>query len=401
MKIPYLTADLAGTGGLLKQQPEDFCVEEIPAYLPCGSGEHLYLLVEKEGLSTFALIEQLSQILRLPRDRFGYAGLKDTQARSRQWLSIAGARAEQLEALTLPQVRLLQLSRHGNKLRLGHLRGNRFSIRLRQVENDAPCRAEAILQQLQQQGVPNRFGPQRYGVLGNNAAVGRALLQQDFDRALAEIIGPPARITNERWRQAAEAFAAGDQATACAALPAAMRDERRLLQQLQQGRSPRQAVLGLPRKRLALYLSAWQSAFFDTLVTERLTSLGQLWPGDIAYIHAKGACFRVSDAVAEQPRANAGEISPAGLLPGSRALTSEGAMARLEQQLLVAEQLPADAFTALKGLHLTGERRPLRVFPADCHCQAADADLMVRFSLPAGCFATSVLREIRKTATED
>ena len=126
----YLTASFPGTGGSLKGTPEDFLVEELPLYTPCGEGEHLYLEVEKRGLTTFDLLQHLSKALKVPEREIGYAGLKDARATTRQTVSVTGVRPEQALALELAGVRILSARFHRNKLRLGHLAGNRFEAML-------------------------------------------------------------------------------------------------------------------------------------------------------------------------------------------------------------------------------------------------------------------------------
>lgn len=395
----FLTTAIPGTGGSIKETLEDFLVEEIPLYLPCGEGEHLYLEVEKRGLTTFDLLQRLAKALRIKEREIGYAGLKDARATTRQTLSLPGVAPEAVTGLSIDGVRILSARRHRNKLRLGHLAGNRFRIRVRGVAAGALDSARATLEQLQRQGVPNRFGQQRYGVLGNSHRIGGCLLRRDYAGAIGEIIGDPARIDHPRWRQGAEAFAAGDLEAALQALPGRLRDERALLHALQAGQSAEAAVLAMPRKLLRLYLSAWQSALFDRLVTERLQNLGTLWPGDLAYKHDNGACFLVSDPAVEQLRADRFEISPSGPLFGHKLTPAQQQAGELEAALLATEGLNLDDLRLGGGLSLEGERRPLRVPLQDAAAQAEGDDLLLSFALPKGSYATCVLAEVIKAPT--
>jgi len=392
----YLTASFPGTGGSIKETPEDFLVEELPLYTPCGEGEHLYLTVEKRGLTTFDLLQQLSRALRVPEREIGYAGLKDARATTRQTVSVTGVRPEQAMALDLAGVSILAARYHRNKLRLGHLAGNRFEIRLRGVGEGALETALDVLHVLEQVGVPNLFGEQRYGSLGNSHLIGAALLRRNFAEAAAQIIGDPAKIGNERWRQGAEAFTAGDLAGALAALPSRMRDERRMIEALRDGRPAEEAVLTLPRKLLRLYLSAFQSALFDRLVAMRLGTLETLWAGDLAWKHDNGACFVVEDPAVEQPRADRFEISPSAPLYGYKVTLARGQAGLLERALLDKERLQSESFRLPGGLGMEGERRPLRVPLTGAAARQEGDDLIVSFSLPKGSYATSVLREIMK-----
>jgi tRNA pseudouridine13 synthase len=393
----YLTAQFPGTGGVIKEAPEDFLVEEIPLYSPCGEGEHLYVEVEKQGLTTFDLLSRLARTLGVRERELGYAGLKDARATTRQTVSIPGVKPDQVLGLELEGVRILSARFHRNKLRPGHLAGNRFTIRIRQVREGSLDEARDVLHVLQNVGVPNRFGSQRYGSLGNSHLIGGALLRQNFEEAARQIVGDPSMISNERWRTGAERFAAGDLEGALAALPARYRDERRMIQALIEGRSARAAVLGMPRKLLRLYLSAYQSQLFDRMVTMRLSTLDILWAGDLAWKHDNGACFFVEDPAFEQPRADRFEISPSGPLFGYKTTLARGQAGLLEESLLDKEKLRLKDFRLEDGLGMEGERRPLRVPLNGVDVTAEGADLVLAFSLPKGSYATSVLREVMKT----
>ncbi len=395
----YLTAALPGTGGTLRMEPADFFVEEIPLYEACGEGAHLYLSIEKSGITTFELLRQLARALNCPERDIGYAGLKDARAVTRQTVSVPLRRPQDVAGLELRGARILAARCHHNKLRLGHLAGNRFRIRIQRPVAEALSRAEAILAVLQQSGVPNRFGDQRYGVLGNSHRIGRALLSGDFAGAAREIVGDPAEILHPDWRAAALAYRAGDLQTALARLPRHCHPEQRLLEALHAGRSPHQAVLVLPRKLLRLYLSAYQSSLFDRLVDLRLAALRELWPGDLAWKHVNGASFEVLDAAVEQPRADAFEISPTAPLFGCKVRLAGGQAGQLERRLLDEEGLTLEAFRLSGGLTMDGERRPLRVPLAEVTTAADGDDLLLAFRLPRGSFATAVLHEVMKTAT--
>ncbi|MDY0212775.1 MAG: tRNA pseudouridine(13) synthase TruD, partial [Desulfuromonadaceae bacterium] len=154
--------------------------------------------------------------------------------------------------------------------------------------------------------------------------------------------------------------------------------------------------LSMGKKMLRLYLSAYQSQIFDRQVRMRLDSLDTLWSGDIACIHASGACFRVEDPEAEQARADAFEISPTGLMPGKKAMLAHGQTGMLETALLEKEAMPVESYSALNGLQISAERRPLRVRAEGLACSMEDDILTLEFSLPAGSYATSLLREIIK-----
>jgi len=149
--------------------PEDFVVEELPAEPPTGEGEHQWLRVEKRGLGTLDLVERLARVAGVPPDGIGYAGLKDRDARTIQDFTVPGGRP--IEDLG-PDTRILARDRTRRRLRVGHLAGNRFTIRVR--DGDAARAADRVAQ-LRASGLPNYYGVQRIG--GRAPDDGRAILR--------------------------------------------------------------------------------------------------------------------------------------------------------------------------------------------------------------------------------
>lgn len=406
MILPHLTADLPGTGGRLRVRDEDFVVEEIPAYRAAGVGDHTYLLVEKRGIPTMEAVHRIAGALGVrPRD-VGYAGLKDAHAVALQTFSVEHFAPDRAtEALAgVAGVRVLEAKLHRNKLKLGHLRGNRFHVRVRDVGPDAEPRARAILDVLVAKGSPNWFGEQRFGVREDNDAVGRRLVRGEFDAACDAMLGPgevadgDARVAEARAR-----YAAGDFGGAASALPPSHRAERAILEALVHGRPKGDAVRAAPRPLLRLLVSAYQSALFNRLLAERLGTIDRLEEGDLAFLHEKGAVFRVDDAAREQPRADALEISPSGPMFGTRTLLASGRPGERERALLAAEGVDPAQFDVPGCGALEGERRPFRIPVGDAEVSPVPAgegdsgpSLLVAFSLPRGAYATAVLREVMK-----
>src|SRR5262249_14382797 len=134
---PLLTADLPGIGGRIRDRPEDFEVEEIPAYPACGNGEFLFLWVEKTGMGAEFFLRQIARRLQIRPGDVGVAGLKDRWAVTRQMVSVPRQCEDRLPALEGDGIRLLRIDRHTNKLRSGHLKGNRFRIAIRDTNLEA------------------------------------------------------------------------------------------------------------------------------------------------------------------------------------------------------------------------------------------------------------------------
>lgn len=396
----YLTANLPGTGGIIKETPEDFLVTEIPLYVPCGEGEHSYVEIEKRGLTTLDAMRRIARALGISDRDIGYAGLKDARGITRQTFSIPRVPPEVLLALSLPGITVLSATLHRNKLKPGHLAGNSFAIRIRGVDHDAREKAVAILTVLSERGVPNFFGSQRYGGLGNSHLIGRALLRQDFKGAIDALMGDPTVIRDERWRSAVEAYHQGDLATSREQFPGHCGTEREILNRLLKRPDAHERALDAVSPRLKkLYLSAYQSFLFDRVLDQRLHQLDTVEKGDVAYRHDNGACFLVEDCAAEAVRTQNFAISPSGPLFGCKVKMPEGRPREIEENVLRAEDISLQSFKLAGKLRMDGERRPLRV-PMHNLSTALDADgLTMSFSLPRGVYATSVLREVMKSGT--
>ena len=338
----FLTNDIPGIGGQIRATPEDFQVEERPLYLPCGDGEHLYIKVTKRLLSTPDLVKAISAVVGVKAQGIGTAGLKDARAVTTQMLSLHFVTPEQLARLKTDD-RILSieiLGRHRNRLRPGHHAGNRFRLVIRDIADHARTTVPAVLEILRQRGVPNYFGPQRQGKKGENYLVGAALLSDTTRRAQ------------------------------------------------------------LNRTKRMWFLNTFQSHLFNRILARRIDSIDRVFVGDWAIKTDNGACFHVEDAEKEQLRADRFEISPTGILFGSRASWADGEPGRIEEAVMTDAGTTKEALVAAaKTCGFRGERRALRVPLAELDWSLDDSALTLSFALPPGAYATSVLRELMKTDT--
>jgi tRNA pseudouridine13 synthase len=393
----YLTEDLPGIGGKIKEQVADFVVEELPLYAPVGEGEHTFFEIRKVGLSTFQAARQIARALGVPPNQVSYAGLKDAQAITCQVLSVQGVPPEAVTALDLPGIRVLWAERHRNKLKIGHLRGNRFAIRVRGVEEPAVPASQAILDVLVRRGVPNRYGVQRFGQRGDSALLGRAVVHKDAQGFVQRLLGGPHPNETEAVQAARARFDAGQWDEALDLLPGAMANERQALQVLIRTRGDyRRAYAAVPKRLKVFLLSAYQSALFNRVLDARLHSLDRVYVGDLAMKHPGRSVFRVEDEAVEQPRAARFAISPTGPIFGFKMMQASGQQGELEAAVLAEEGMTLDDFRVGDGIKARGERRALRFQVHEPELWYDDG-VMLRFWLEKGCYATALLAEIMKT----
>jgi tRNA pseudouridine13 synthase len=342
IRQPCLTADLPGIGGRLKHVPEDFFVEEIPAYQPSGAGEHLFLWLEKRDVAAEQLTRHIARSLSISARDVGVAGLKDRRAVTRQFVSVPANCEARLSEVETESIHVLQAQRHGNKLRSGHLKGNRFRIFVRDVGDDAFERAQRIGDVIRDRGFPNYYGEQRFGADGGTLQLGLQLLRGETT---------PGKIDRSR---------------------------RKFLQ------------------RLAL--SAVQSELFNRALVDRLQEglLHRVFAGDVMQVVASGGLFVVEDAEIEQQRFERRETVITGPLFGPKMKEPAGEPQSRETAVLEASGLTPADFKRFPRL-TPGARRPYVIWPAELSIHQEEGGLRFEFTLPPGCYATVLMEEFLKT----
>ena len=348
MTLPYLTSELAGTGGVLRTRDEDFIVDEELPYAPAGTGDHVFVRIEKRGMTSPEAAHVIARTLGIRERDIGIAGMKDRRAVTRQWLSLpprSVATPEQALALELTApagdaaLRILEAHRHPHKLRTGHVRANRFVLRVRGACEGAAARAEAILAALAQPpGAPNWYGEQRFGRDGDNAARGKAL------------------VTGAR-------------------------------------------ALGRDRRMDRLMVSALQSQLFNDWLVARLADglYRTVIAGDL--LHKRGGgMFACDDPATDAARLAAGELVVTGPMFGDhmRQPVDGSAAAEREAQILAHHELDRAVFANVRAI-AEGTRRDATIEVAEVAIVGVDAQTIdVAFTLPGGAYATTVMREIMK-----
>ena len=328
---PYVAGAPAATG-TIRSVPEDFKVTEIPRVLPAGEGSHLWLWVEKRSANTQWVARELAKLAACALPEVGYAGLKDRHAVTQQWFSVPFSEAAplDLEAAESADYRILKQQRHAKKLKRGTLNGNHFELRIRDLKADGAA-LQKQLEYVREHGVPNYFGPQRFGHGGRNVQAGFELL-------------------SKRAR--------------------------------------------MPKNKRSIYLSAIRSYLFNQVLAERvrLNIWDKIIAGDLAMLDGTQSVFACAHPDAEiEDRCSRHDIHPSGPMPGEGGTLPEGAALELEQRVLSGwPQLTA----LLQAQRLQASRRSLRLFPSALEWTLSAEELLISFTLPPGAYATTVLREL-------
>ena len=336
--LAYAWGGVAGAG-VIRASADDFQVDENLGIEPTGSGEHAFLHIRKRNLNTREVAQRIGRLAGVRQRNVSYAGLKDRNALTSQVFSVhmPGMPDPDWRRLEDDQLQVLLATRHGRKIRRGALRGNRFTLRITRCELDEDVLSRR-LQQICCNGVPNYFGSQRFGYSGNNLQQARSL----FDGTLGRV----------------------------------------------------------DRELKSMLLSAVRSQLFNQVLSTRVAdgSWNRVLPGDVMIVAGGRGQFPAGEPDSTLlERTGAQEIHPSGPLCGraGRSLRPGMEAGDLEDRVLANEQFWVQG---LQRFGLEQGRRPLRLKVEDLQWQYHEAALNLAFSLPAGSYATTVLRELLDVA---
>ncbi len=385
-----------------REEMEDFIVEEVPRRKAEGEGEHCWIQVEKRGVSTSEAIRRLARRLNLnPRD-LGFAGRKDARAVARQWISAPGVEPISAIGAELGHVRVLSAEKATRRLRLGALSGNRFNLFLRRFPAESEEAARRVLSIIESRGLPNWFGPQRFGFAGRGHELGRLLLARDFEAYIhalcSPVHAPHTEVTREFEKRVVEATRASHKSCASFArdLDPDLADIARQLARRPLDWESAARAISLPLR--SLHLSAYQALLFNEVLGQRLAVFDGVRDGDVVWKHDNGACFVAQNDDEELgARVKSLEVSASGPLYGHKLLLGTGdplaeEMALIEREGLVLKNLKGDRPVP----DLSGARRPLRVPVSELQFDLEEGGARLQFFLPAGAYATSLVEELRK-----
>ncbi len=338
---------------IFNASPRDFTVEEIPLYEFSGEGEHLILKIRKKELTTWEMLDILSSHLGIKRRDIGYAGLKDKHAMTIQYVSLLAIHAPKLEAFEHTQIKILSSMRHSNKIRIGHLKGNRFHLRFKKVLGIQKDMLDSVLKWIESNGAPNYFGHQRFGNYGDNWEEGKKIVSGEKkmrDRKKREfLISAYQSYLFNNWLSKRIEIS-------------------RLLEDFSETESEK--VLELSSGTL--------------MNTKKQTKFFKLLEGDVMMHYPYGRVFYADEVLSEAKRFDEKDISPTGLISGKKAKLAQGAARVVEA--IFDEPINED-----------GSRRYAWIFPKEIKSKYIPerAHFELGFFLPKGCYATNIVDMLR------
>ncbi|NYB52936.1 MAG: tRNA pseudouridine(13) synthase TruD [Methanobacteriaceae archaeon] len=407
----YLTPQ-KGIGGRIRTINKDFYVEEIPETPPSGEGPNTWIWIEKENRNTLDVVLDIARELGINRKQMGFAGMKDKRAVTRQWICVSNKTPEELGELEdkLHNVKIMDIIPNQKKLRIGQLIGNKFRLLVRDVPDpeSAAIRAEEILEQLKEKGVPNYYGYQRFGQnRPNTHLVGKALIKGGIKAAVDRYVGHPFDTEPKHIQEARDLYDKGELEEAVDAMPSGMRYEKMMIRTLLKERKKKLeldeksyilALRSLPKPLSRMFVHAYQSYLFNKAVSER-TKLGidQYVEGDILIDNEEHLIHKFEVEEVNQ-RIKDFQAHPSAPLYGSKVPLAGGKLGQIEKNILDEENLKLEDFKVPKmpklGSH--GIRRAIRFKIWDASAEATEEGVLLGFSIPKGSYATAVLREVMK-----
>ena len=402
----YYASDADGIGGSLRTVPEDFIVEEIPLEDHGGTtGPYLICRLTKTNWELQHAVKEIAKRLGMSHRRIGWAGTKDRNAITSQWISLYNVTAEQVANVRLKDITLEPLRQSNEQLSLGDLQGNRFELVIRGCESPDLAASVNAINSTVAAGVPNYFGIQRFGAIRPvTHKVGEWILKGDYEKAVMIYIGDVYPLEADHVKDARRAYLeTRDAAVAIQTLPVHMAYERAMLHHLVSHPGDYSGALQeLPPKLLSMFISAFQSYLFNCSLSRRFAdghTLDEPVCGD-RLIFTNGRTDEVTDANvrAVSMHIARGRCGIALLMPGKEVFEARSCGEKSTAELLQMHGVgPADFAAASSFVHtkFDGAWRPIALKTA-IESEVSGDCLRLKFVLPPGHYATTVCREFMK-----
>ncbi len=407
--ICYYASDVPGIGGKLRACPEDFVVDEIPAGKKLTGGPYLVCRLTKRNWELQHAVKEIAKRLGISHRRIGWAGTKDRNAVTTQWISIYDVSEEQVRAVQLRDITLEPLGSANEAMVLGELQGNRFDILIRHpdpADLDFRVRETAAAAA---RGVPNYFGIQRFGAIRPvTHRVGEWILRGNFEEAVLTYIGMEFPGEPAEIREIRAAFReTRDPAPALRALPVQMNYERAMLHHLVEKPGDYAGALqALPPKLLSMFVSAFQSYIFNLSLSSRIrdgSGPDDPRPGDrVLFANGRTDVVTSANMAAVKIHIARGRCSLALFMPGKERYLAESPGERATKALLEEHGITSEDFgkaSAFVQTKFEGAWRPVSLKTA-VSCETGEAGVRLCFTLPPGHYATTVCREFMQEDPE-
>ena len=402
----YYASDADGIGGKLRTSPEDFLVEEMPLPEKGGTaGPYLICLLTKKNWELQHAVKEIAKRLGISHRRIGWAGTKDRNAITRQWISIYNVTAEQVAAIHLKDINLEPLRQSNESLSLGQLLGNRFDLVIRDTQSFDLSQQVQTLNKTASEGVPNYFGLQRFGALRPvTHRVGEWILRGDFEQAVVTYVGQefPGEVDPVKTIRS-DFLATRDPEPALRNLPVYIAFERSMLHHLYTHPGDYNGALKeLPPKLLSLFVSAFQSYLFNCALSQRFDDGGTLndpVPGDrLIFANGRTDTVTATNANAVSIHIKRGRCTIALFMPGKTKTEATTLGERIMESLMLEHNITAEDFeraSAFVSTKFDGAWRPITL-KTEIESSIENTDVRLKFTLPPGHYATTVCREFMK-----
>jgi tRNA pseudouridine13 synthase len=403
--LSWYRTDFAGTGGTLRNTPDDFEVSEIANHT-MSTGPYLICVLKKKNWDQHRAIKAIASGLGISQQRISFAGTKDKRAITTQYISLYNCSENDISRLSIPDISLTPVGTSQHPIGLGNLEGNEFKIRIRGLSDSSLVVSPESFIQTIAEGVPNYVGYQRFGVIRPvTHHIGLEILKGNYQEAIRVMIGKPGIRMEEREQEGRACYLDTEDPAQCLhLLPNRLSLERSVLHYLVS--SPHDylgAIRSLPRTLRSMYVSAVQSWIFNVTLSLRIEDGRSLYEPDVGdrLIWPDGRTDQTTSATvrAATVQTKRGKCGLALLLPGGTFVPGPGDDDKNISHILEQQGITSDMFgTITKTLDTTfaGSFRPI-LMKTDLSISHIEEDTIVRFSLPPGQYATTILRELMKS----